>query len=218
MGIRTSGPERTRELELGFEASALSGRINVDFTYYNTRTVDALIDVRYAPSAGFLNEQLENVGELQNTGIELLLEGGILQLENVDWRARVNYTSINSEAIDLGGQPEIAIGDATVVRVGFPVPAFFGTKMLNPDAFAEPDPEQRGGVPRLDLSGRDHRHQLDSYALEAAQDRRAGRVPAGRLEHQLHRISERSARRVARLHSDSKEAGGRGDGRRIGHQ
>jgi hypothetical protein len=113
--------------------------VNVDFTYFNTRTVDALIQVQYSPSLGFLNTQLENVGELQNTGIEMLLESGILQLENIDWRARVNYTSINSEALDLGGQPEIAIGgDATVVRVGFPVPSFFGTRILNPDAFAEP--------------------------------------------------------------------------------
>jgi TonB-dependent starch-binding outer membrane protein SusC len=138
IGNPNLGPERTREIEGGFEASAINGRINVDFTYFNTRTVDALIDVRYSPSGGFLNEQLENVGELQNTGIELLLEGGILQLENLDWRARVNYTSINSEALDLGGQPEISIGDATVVRVGFPVPSFFGTKILNPDEIAEP--------------------------------------------------------------------------------
>lgn len=138
LGNPNLGPERTRELELGFESSALEGRVNVDFTYFNTRTVDALIQVRYPPSQGWLDRQLENLGEIQNTGIEMLLEGGLLQFENVDWRARINYTSINSKARNLGAEPEIAIGDATVVRVGYPVPAFFGTRILNPDAFAAP--------------------------------------------------------------------------------
>ena len=138
IGNPNLGPERTRELELGFESSALEGRLNVDFTYFNTRTVDALIQVRYPPSQGWLDRQLENLGEIQNTGVEMLLDGGIVQLENVDWRARINYTSINSKARNLGDEPEISIGDATVVRVGYPVPSFFGRKILNPDAFADP--------------------------------------------------------------------------------
>jgi TonB-linked SusC/RagA family outer membrane protein len=138
LGNPNLGPERTRELELGFEASALEGRANVDFTYFRTRTVDALIQIRYPPSQGFLNRQLENLGTIQNTGIELLLDAGLLQFENVDWRARVNYTSINSKALNLGDEPEIFIGDRTAVRVGFPVPSFFGQRVTNPNAFAAP--------------------------------------------------------------------------------
>jgi outer membrane receptor protein involved in Fe transport len=65
LGNPTLGPERTRELELGFEASAYSGRFGLDFTYFNTRTLDALIQVRYPPSQGFLSRQLENVGDSQ---------------------------------------------------------------------------------------------------------------------------------------------------------
>lgn len=138
LGNPNLGPERTRELELGFEASALEGRLNADFTYYNARTVEALIQVTYPPSQGWLDSQLENLGELQNSGIEMLLDARLIQFENVDWRARVNFTSINSEARELGGQFQIPIGDATVVRVGFPVPSFFGRRVLNPDALAAP--------------------------------------------------------------------------------
>jgi TonB-linked SusC/RagA family outer membrane protein len=138
LGNPNLGPERTRELELGFEASALEGRANVDFTYYRTRTVDALIQIRYPPSQGFLERQLENLGTIQNTGVELLFDAGLLQFENVDWRARVNYTSINSEALNLGDEPEISIGDRTVVRVGYPVPSFFGVRVTNPNEIADP--------------------------------------------------------------------------------
>jgi TonB-dependent starch-binding outer membrane protein SusC len=132
------GPERTRELEFGFETSALAGRLGLDFTYFHTRTLKALIQVRYPPSDGFLERQLENLGELKTTGIEAAFQAGLVRLPHVDWRARLNYTAINSKAVDLGGQPEIAIGDQTVVRVGYPVPSFFTTKILNPNAFADP--------------------------------------------------------------------------------
>jgi outer membrane receptor protein involved in Fe transport len=132
------GPERTRELELGLETSALAGRLGLDFTYFNTRTLDALIPIRYPPSEGFLERQLENLGELKTTGIEAAFQVGLLRRQKVDWRARLNYTSISSKAVDLGGEEEVAIGDQTVVRVGYPVPSFFTKQILNPNAFADP--------------------------------------------------------------------------------
>jgi len=138
IGNPSLGPERTRELELGFESSAFEGRVAVDFTYFITRTLDALIQVRYPPTQGFLDRQLENVGEIENRGIEAVIDAGIVQRPRFDWRARINFTSIDGKATDLGGEPSIAIGDRTEVRVGHPVPSFFATKVLNPNEFAEP--------------------------------------------------------------------------------
>jgi outer membrane receptor protein involved in Fe transport len=100
LGNPTLGPERTRELELGFEASAYSGRFGLDFTYFNTRTLDALIQVRYPPSQGFLSRQLENVERFTTAGSRSTLKG-LLRSARYDWRARVNYTGIESEATDL---------------------------------------------------------------------------------------------------------------------
>jgi TonB-dependent starch-binding outer membrane protein SusC len=132
------GPERTRELELGLESSLWAGRLAVDFNYFDTRTLDALIQVRYPPSQGFLSTQLENVGELRNRGVEARVEGSVIRREAVEWRGRVNYTRMSNEAVDLGDVREISIGTNTVVRQGYPVPAIFGRKILNPDAVAAP--------------------------------------------------------------------------------
>ncbi|HJU75232.1 MAG TPA: SusC/RagA family TonB-linked outer membrane protein [Gemmatimonadaceae bacterium] len=137
-GNATLGPERTREMELGFEASAYGGRFAVDATYFNTTTSDALIGVRSPPSQGFLNTQLQNVGEVNNKGLELKLDAGIIRSEKVDWRGRINYTQINSKAVDLGGEPLIAIGALTEVREGYPVPALFAPIIKNPNEKAAP--------------------------------------------------------------------------------
>lgn len=139
LGNPTLGPERTRELEFGFETSAFAGRYAVDFTYFNTTTSDALIQVRYPPSQGFLNTQLQNVGEVQNRGLEVKFDAGIIRSENIDWRGRINYTHINSKAVDLGDEPLIAIGALTEVREGYPVPSLFAPKLLNPNAKADPE-------------------------------------------------------------------------------
>ncbi|MCC6498523.1 MAG: SusC/RagA family TonB-linked outer membrane protein [Propionibacteriaceae bacterium] len=139
LGNPTLGPERTRETEVGLEASALAGRFSVDMTYFNTTTSDALIQVRYPPSQGFLNRQLENVGEVNNTGLEVKFDAGLIRRTNFDWRGRLNFTKLKSEATDLGDEPLIAVGGSfTEVRVGYPVTSLFARKILNADKLEAP--------------------------------------------------------------------------------
>ena len=52
IGNQDLKPERAREFEIGGEATLFRGRVNVDFTYYNKRTKDALIARTIAPSVG----------------------------------------------------------------------------------------------------------------------------------------------------------------------
>ena len=94
-----------REVELGFDASALDGRIGVAYTYYNQHTYDALVPVQQAPSLGFAGSQLVNVGQLLNHGHELQLSGELIRRRAVDLTAKLNFTSVKSEAGDIGGNP-----------------------------------------------------------------------------------------------------------------
>ena len=137
LGNPKLGPERTREIEIGFDASGLQDRLSLEATAYRARTMDALVGVNYPPSLGFTRAQLENVGTLENKGIELQLSGTPLRTDMFEWFQRVSYTAMKSEAIDLGGR-SIASGTPVYVREGYPVPSFFATKILNPDANANP--------------------------------------------------------------------------------
>ncbi len=131
------GPERTREVEVGFESSMFDGRLALDVTYFNTTTSDALVPVTYPPSMGILSTQLENVGTIHNRGLEVSVDAGLLRTSAVDWRARVNYSGIDSEAGDLDGQ-QVSVGSRNYVIEGYAVPSFFGRKVTNPDAIADP--------------------------------------------------------------------------------
>jgi len=133
------GPERTREVEGGLDASMLNGRIGLNATYYHQKTMDALVPVTYPPSNGFTSRQLENVGVLTNKGVELSLDLGLVTTPAVEWRVRGSYATNNTDAVDLGGEIiNVATFARTQVREGHPVPSLFGLKITNPNAIADP--------------------------------------------------------------------------------
>ncbi|MGH7620948.1 MAG: TonB-dependent receptor domain-containing protein, partial [Gemmatimonadaceae bacterium] len=56
-------PEKSAEIEAGFDAQVLQNRVHIEYTYYNKTTHDALISVPFAASAGAsVSSLLENVG------------------------------------------------------------------------------------------------------------------------------------------------------------
>lgn len=133
------GPERTRETEFGFDLSTLNNRFDLDFTYYYQKTTDALFFVRQMPSTGFLSSQLENVGELQNQGIELSLNAKIIQSDNFGWSIGGSIATNQSEVLDLGGAPNFSLdGNHGWIIEGEPVPVIRGDRITNPDEIADP--------------------------------------------------------------------------------
>ncbi|GAC1685713.1 MAG: SusC/RagA family TonB-linked outer membrane protein [Gemmatimonadaceae bacterium] len=131
------GPERTREVEGGFDLTTLDGRVGVELSGFHTRTEGALIGVQYPASSGFVARQLENVGSIENRGLEVQLSLGLVRRPTFDWNTRVSVSSTKSNTIDVGGQ-EVFTGLKTYVKEGYPVPGYFGTKVTNPDAFENP--------------------------------------------------------------------------------
>ena len=139
LGNADLGPERTRELEVGFEATAFDGRFDIEYSHYRQRTQDALIPVTSPPSQGFSAAQLENVGEIFNSGHELMVGATLLRRGDFEFGGRLRYTSLFNEAVDLGGQfITITANARTFVREGDPVPSYIGRRVTNPNEFADP--------------------------------------------------------------------------------
>ncbi len=139
LGNPNLGPERTRETEGGFDASMFNGRLGVVMTYFKARTSDALINVSYPPSQGFSANQPENVGVLESTGLELQLTSTVHPTRWAELSGRIQYTSVKSKAVDLGGR--VLTLDAlarSYVKEGLPVPAYMGFKVRNAGEVATP--------------------------------------------------------------------------------
>jgi TonB-linked SusC/RagA family outer membrane protein len=138
LGNPELGPERTTEFEGGFDAAFLNSRLEVGLTYYHQKTTDALFSVTQTPSEGFLGSQLDNVGELTNTGLELAVNSTLMDRTEWGWDLGVNVSTNNSEVTSLGGAAEFGIGGRGFIVEGQPVPVLRGLCVTNPDAFADP--------------------------------------------------------------------------------
>lgn len=139
IGNADLGPERSREYEAGFEASAFADRVAIDATYYHQTTRDALVPVIFPPSQGFSNTQLKNVGLLRNSGTELSVNVLLVRNDALRWNVRVDHSTVKSVALDLGGQDvTVDASSRTLIREGYPVPSYFGDRITNPGEFADP--------------------------------------------------------------------------------
>jgi outer membrane receptor protein involved in Fe transport len=141
LGNPLLGPERTSEVEGGFETSMLDGRISADATWYRKTTRDALFRVTTPPSEGFLVASLRNTGKIQSSGVELSLTGVPVSRRNVEWTVTGRYSTNESEVLDLGGAPAFTVGFASLgqwVREGYPVVSIFGRTVTNPNEMAAP--------------------------------------------------------------------------------
>ena len=137
LGNPDLGPERTAELEFGFDGSFFSDRMQVDFTYYDQKTTDALFAVRQSASIGFGASQLENVGEIGNKGMEITLNTVVLEGDVWAWDLGGSYSSNNSKVGLPDEVPEFSTGGGWIID-GQPAPVMYGECVTNPDALAEP--------------------------------------------------------------------------------
>lgn len=138
LGNPDLGPERTAEIEFGFEGALFDQRMAYQFTYYNQRTRNALFNVRQIPSMGFLGSQLENVGELENKGIELGLSGVLVQRPNFGVETGMSLSTNHGRVLSLGGAPPFGTGSFGWIEKGLPIPAIRADRIMNPDEKAEP--------------------------------------------------------------------------------
>ena len=137
LGNPELGPERTSELEFGFDGSFFEDRVQVDFTYYDQKTTDALFAVRQPASNGGWPAQLENVGEISNKGIELTINTAVFEGDSWAWDLGGSYSTNNSMVGLPAEVPEFSTGGGWIID-GQPAPVMRGECVTNPDAIAEP--------------------------------------------------------------------------------
>lgn len=102
-GNDTLKPERGEEFEVGFDATFLDERMNLEVTYFDKTSTDVLLQRPLPPSLGFQANPFVNIGEISNKGIEVALNGQIVRRANLQWDFRAAMNTLDHELVDLGG-------------------------------------------------------------------------------------------------------------------
>jgi outer membrane receptor protein involved in Fe transport len=120
-------PERSQELELGFETTLFGGRADISYTHFNRKITDAIVEVPVPPSVGFPGNQVVNIGRVKGWGDELAANLRILRGARVAWEIGTQLASNGNRIEDLGGQQFLTVGGGGQAqnRVGFGIADFF---------------------------------------------------------------------------------------------
>lgn len=123
--------EKTLKYNVGLDVSLFNSRFNASLDLYLENTKDLLLDQSMAPSTGTTSAK-QNIGELQNKGIEIQMDGFVIQNRNLYWQLgfigyanRNKILKINSALEELNKQnaanqylsntplPQYAAGEST---------------------------------------------------------------------------------------------------------
>jgi len=103
-------PERTSTLELGAELRFLNNRLGLDFTWYKLNSRDQIIPVAVSPTTGFTSVII-NAGEIENKGIEIVLNASPVRTKDFNWDATLNFSANKNKVVKIKeGLTEIVVG------------------------------------------------------------------------------------------------------------
>lgn len=138
--------EQTSQLNIGLDFGFLEERISGSIDYYEKQTTDLLLEFNTA-APSVVRTQWANVGEVENKGIELFLNVGVIQKTDFNWDANFNFAKNKNEVISLSNEQfsrdEIRTSPASgaiseglqtqIIKPGLPIGTFYGRKFLGYD-------------------------------------------------------------------------------------
>lgn len=167
-------PERMTELEYGADFTFWNDKINLGVTVYDQQIEDLVVNRNLAATEGGLSI-VNNVGQMENKGLEIALGITPVQTLNFRWDATFIY-SRNRNKVTRLGTPTIGFsnsaGAPSFLVEGMPASVFYGTAFArNPDGSLLLTPQ---GLPQTERGT-----QASTTPLEFASNRDASGQPVG---------------------------------------
>ncbi|MCO6498008.1 MAG: TonB-dependent receptor [Chitinophagaceae bacterium] len=107
--------ETTKQVNAGIDLGFFEGRLTATIDVYHKKTTDLLQTLLLPASSGF-NSMVVNRGSLENRGLEIAVNGVMVEKKNWNWSAGGNISFNRNKILDLG-LPEGSFG--AVVGSGF---------------------------------------------------------------------------------------------------
>ncbi len=125
--------ETTDQMDIGLDFGLFNDRLNGEIDYYNKQTDGLLLNVNVPASTGF-STQTKNVGKLENSGIELSLNGTVINGKDFKWNIGVNFARNKNLINDLQGQIiEGGLSNMSRAMEGQPLSTFFTVEYAGVD-------------------------------------------------------------------------------------
>ena len=91
LGNKGLRPEFTNTLDFGINLGLFKNKINIDATYYSSKSTDQIVSVAVPGSTGY-QSKYANVGELTNKGFEITVTATPVKTKNFSWNISGNFS------------------------------------------------------------------------------------------------------------------------------
>jgi TonB-linked SusC/RagA family outer membrane protein len=106
--------ERSKEINIGLDFALSDFPLSGTFEYYKRNTEDLILDDKVPNSTGF-NNVLDNVGEIENSGIEISLSSVNINKGDFKWTSNLTFTANDDKVVRLAGGLTEDIGNGRFV-------------------------------------------------------------------------------------------------------
>ncbi len=129
------GWERTRQYNVGFELGLFNNRIRLEGDFYDSQSIDLLLNVPIPTITGYSN-QMQNIGKVQNRGMEFTLNTKNFTGGDFTWSSNFNISFNKNKVLEVGvdGRPIYGsapnANNAFITKPGYPIASFYGYKYI----------------------------------------------------------------------------------------
>ncbi|MGC4037320.1 MAG: TonB-dependent receptor [Chitinophagaceae bacterium] len=130
--------EKTTQTDVGLEFGLWNNRLSGEVDWYNKQTKDLLLAVNvpatngYFDNVNFLNNIFQNLGSLENKGLEISLNSRNIDKKNFKWTTAFNIGFNKNKVKNIQGQIIEASSTQRAVE-GQPIGVFYMKKYLGVD-------------------------------------------------------------------------------------
>jgi len=130
MSNKNLGWEKTKQLNFGFDMGLFENRIRLEADFYDSQSLELLLNVPVPSITGYSN-QMQNVGKVQNRGMEYQLSTKNL-VNEFKWSSDFNISFNKNKVLEVGpdGRPIFGsapnANNAFITKPGYPIASFYG--------------------------------------------------------------------------------------------
>ena len=127
--------EKSKTVDLGFDAVFLNSRLSVTFDWYSTKTTDLILLRSLPTSAGMDGKYATytNIGSTKNTGFEFTINSRNIVTKDFQWNSTLSFSANREKITELVDGEDIMIGtskETQTLMLGHPIKSFKTFKYL----------------------------------------------------------------------------------------
>ena len=147
--------ETTSDMNLGVDFAVMGSKVTGTVDFYTKTTEDMLVEVN-VPQPAVVTTKLDNVGSVENSGLEIFLNSVNMSTKDMNWNTSFNFSTNKNNVVSLGADVEYIVTgqvggaglsgvQSAIIMPGEPFASFFGYKLEGYDASGQEILSSTGG-------------------------------------------------------------------------